>query len=110
MTMQIRLQVFIRVWRLNEEEESKNAQPTVKRSNDELLAIASNQEMRNRGTALFFQQLVGMLTKKCIYSLRSWVLFLSQILVPVAFVIITLLIWKNAPGKITLMLHCNIEN
>ena len=63
-----------------------------------LLQDATNNDLRNRGCHLFFQQLFAMLTKKMLYTTRNWLLFTAQLLIPVAFLAISLIVVQTLPG------------
>ena len=63
-----------------------------------MLNEAANGELRNRGCHLFFQQLQAMLNKKLLYTLRNWLLFSSQLLIPVFFLATCLVVVQTLPG------------
>ena len=64
-----------------------------------LLQDAANGDLRNKGCHLFFQQLRAMLTKKFLYTLRNWLLFSSQLLIPVFFLALCLVVVQTLPGE-----------
>ena len=63
-----------------------------------LLHDAANGDLRHRGCHLFFQQLFAMLGKKFLYTIRNWLLFTAQLLIPVAFLTISLVVVQTLPG------------
>lgn len=63
-----------------------------------LLHDATDGDLRNRGCHLFFQQLQAMLSKKALYTIRNWLLFTAQLLVPIAFLVISLVVVQTMPG------------
>lgn len=67
-------------------------------SSKHLLQDATNGDLRNRGCHLFLQQLFAMLTKKMLYTTRNWLLFTAQLLIPVAFLAISLIVVQTLPG------------
>ena len=64
-----------------------------------ILNDAANGDLRNRGCHLFFQQLRAMFYKKFLYTIRNWLLFLSQLLIPVFFLATCLIVVQTLPGK-----------
>lgn len=76
-----------------------------------LLKDAANCDLRNRGYHLFVQQLTAMLNKKFLYTIRNWLLFLSQLLIPVFFLAISLIVAQTLPGvENSKPLHIKLEN
>nr|QST14977.1 ABCA3 protein [Diaphanosoma celebensis] len=67
-------------------------------STQNLLQDAADCDLRNRGCRLFFQQLWSMLNKKFLYTVRNWLLFTSQLLIPVSFLAICLVVVQTLPG------------
>ena len=67
-------------------------------STQSLLQDGANGELRNKGLNLFLQQLQAMLTKKLLYTVRNWLLFTAQLLIPVAFLAISLVVVQTVPG------------
>ena len=53
---------------------------------------------KNVGLELFLQQFCGMLLKRAINTVRSWLLTASQLLVPVIFTIFALIVIRTLPG------------
>lgn len=53
---------------------------------------------KNTGVSLFTQQLYAMFVKRVINTLRSWLLMSSQLLVPVLFTIMALIVIRTLPG------------
>ena len=64
------------------------------------LADAANCDLRNKGCHLFVQQLWAMLVKKALYTLRNWLLFTSQLLIPVLFLAMCLVVVQTIPGNV----------
>ena len=67
-------------------------------SSRDLLADASNGQLRNSGLALFAQQLWAMMVKKWTYVIRNWLLLLAQVIIPVLILVITLILLRSIPG------------
>ena len=53
---------------------------------------------RNADESLFIQQFYGMLVKRVTNTVRSWLLTASQLLVPVFFTLMALIVIKTLPG------------
>jgi ATP-binding cassette subfamily A (ABC1) protein 3 len=53
---------------------------------------------KNRGMALLMQQLRAMIVKKFLYAIRNKVLLAVQTIIPIAFLIITLVMLKTLPS------------
>lgn len=67
-------------------------------STQSLLQDGANGELRNTGLNLFLQQLQAMLRKKFVYTIRNWLLFTAQLLIPIAFLAISLVVVQTVPG------------
>jgi ATP-binding cassette subfamily A (ABC1) protein 3 len=67
-------------------------------STQSLLQDGTNGDLRNKGFNLFCQQLRAMLNKKLLYTVRNWLLFTAQLLIPVAFLAISLIVLQTVPG------------
>lgn len=100
-------QVFIRVGEINaghhELEKQNNTRENTlvnvtAASTQSLLQDGANGELRNKGLNLFWQQLQAMLRKKFVYTIRNWLLFTAQLLIPVAFLAISLVVVQTVPG------------
>jgi len=63
-----------------------------------LLTDAADSEQRSSGIGLFLQQLRAMLVKKWTYVIRNWLLLSSQVIIPIVFLIITLVLLHSLPG------------
>lgn len=66
--------------------------------NHNLLQDSMNAEMRSKKCKLFFQQLRAMMMKKYRYTSRNWMLFTAQLLIPIAFLAVSLVIVQTMPG------------
>jgi len=53
---------------------------------------------KNAGKSLFVQQFYGMFVKRVTNTVRSWLLTTSQLLVPVFFTLMALIVIKTLPG------------
>ncbi|XP_067952133.1 phospholipid-transporting ATPase ABCA3-like [Watersipora subatra] len=53
---------------------------------------------KNKGAALFTQQFTAMLIKRILYTLRNKKLTLSQIVLPLLFTLLTIIVLKTLPG------------
>ena len=53
---------------------------------------------KNAGKVLFVQQFYGMLLKRVTNTIRSWLLTSSQLIVPILFTVLSLLVIKTLPG------------
>jgi len=53
---------------------------------------------KNSGLSLFIQQFYGMLVKRVTNTVRRWLLTTSQLLVPVIFTIISVVVIRTLPG------------
>ena len=54
-----------------------------------------------KGSALLKNQLIAMIMKKALYVWRTWYIILIQILMPTAFLILTIIIvrtWQSIPN------------
>ena len=78
---------------------------TLNLSTQNLLQDAADCDLRNRGCRLFFQQLWAMLNKKFLYTVRNWLLFTSQLLIPVFFLAICLVVVQTLPGNFVLFIE-----
>ena len=68
-------------------------------SSQQLLVEAANRQLRNGGMALFVQQFWAMVVKKWTYVARNWLLLLTQVLIPILFLVITLVLLRYIPGR-----------
>lgn len=64
------------------------------------LTDAADYSKRHQGMLLFFQQFVALLRKKYILSSRHYLLCLAQLIIPICFVAIPLIIERVKPGKV----------
>ena len=99
--------VFIRVGELAQiDKKSDEAEEAAKRNErddtnvKEKLKDAADYSKRHRGVGLFFQQLFALLRKKYIFSSNHYLLFLAQLVIPVCFVAIPLVVERVKPGEI----------
>ncbi|KAI9562460.1 hypothetical protein GHT06_009893 [Daphnia sinensis] len=101
-------EVFIRVGEINAghqeiEKQNANREDTLVNLNSasstqSLLQEGANGDLRNKGFNLFLQQFRAMLNKKLLYTVRNWLLFTAQLLIPVAFLAISLVVVQTVPG------------
>jgi ATP-binding cassette, subfamily A (ABC1), member 3 len=66
---------------------------------DRGLYIGSEDADYNQGVAFFFQQLKALVKKRVVNSYRNKSMILSQLIVPVGILFITILVEKYAPAK-----------
>ncbi|XP_037074307.1 ATP-binding cassette sub-family A member 3-like [Pollicipes pollicipes] len=62
------------------------------------LASVDTGTRRTVGFVLLLQQFRAMMVKKALYSLRNWLLTLVQIILPIFFLVMALLVLKSFPG------------
>lgn len=67
-------------------------------STQSLLQDGANGELRNQGFKLFLQQFKAMLMKKLVYTVRNSFLFIAQLLIPITFLAISLIVVQTVPG------------
>ena len=58
---------------------------------------APGKQVKNSGLTLVWQQLWAMMVKKSLYSIRNRGLILAQTLIPIGFLLITLIVIKTQP-------------
>ena len=99
--------VFIRVGELvqinkKSDEAAKRKEVSLRLEDvKEKLIDAADYSKRRQGIVLFYQQLLALLKKKYILSVRHILLFLGQLVIPVCFVAIPLVNERVKLGKIT---------
>ena len=66
---------------------------------------------KNKGWALFYQQFIGMLLKRVIYTWRNRVLTLSQIILPILFTSLGIIVLNSRPVKEAILVkrHLNLS-
>jgi len=52
----------------------------------------------NTGIALWFQQFYALLVKRFLHSLRNWHAIITQIIIPIIFIILGLVLIETVPG------------
>ena len=73
-------------------------------------AFNSALHCRNRGWLLYVQQFVAMFLKRVRHTMRRWPITLTQLLVPLFFTIMSLIVLKTLPGpKDSPPLRLNLE-
>ena len=59
--------------------------------------VISSAEL-NTGIVLWFQQFYGLLIKRFLHSLRNWRAIITQLIMPVLFIILGLVLVHTVPG------------
>ena len=96
------VQVFIKVGEVAVQAEELERQHSAVAVNNapsqDLLELAADSQSRNGGVDLFIQQLGAMLVKKWTYVVRNWLLLTFQVILPILFVVIALVVLQSIPG------------
>ena len=53
----------------------------------------------NTGIVLWFQQFYALLVKRFLHSIRNWRAIITQIIIPILFIILGLVLIETVPGR-----------
>jgi len=63
-----------------------------------LLYFLVDDETLKTGCSLRWQQFYAMLVKKTLFTFRNWMLFAAQLVIPIVFLIVCLIVVQTIPG------------